>query len=225
MPVFKNVVLKPADFTTTPYTPSVEGIVEMFTGSVVYTSTKTYQVMSDIWETGRYAVVWNFETMRVETVDWVESTTTVDAPPEVMNMAKEYEVYQKARNMIREQKISFEREAERIQKGDTVTVTQGRVGKGTTGKVVVVMNAFYNRGWRSSEELKLGIATSDDRVEVVRNGRIYNNYKDMEWVWARNVKKQNVPAWPGVDFQTVLESARATFRDRMSGCDTYFWRW
>jgi hypothetical protein len=44
----------------------------------------------------------------------------------------------------------------------------------------------YGMGYRAVMRDKLGIALDDEKVTVERNGRVYENYKNMIWVWAHN---------------------------------------
>ena len=80
-------------------------------------------------------------------------------------------------------------------KGRVVKVVSGRKAKGTVGKVVVIMDAFYGMGYRGYTTKKLGIATSPVMVEkVMPNGKVFMNHRDMEWVWAKNCEVETPEA-------------------------------
>jgi hypothetical protein len=79
---------------------------------------------------------------------------------------------------------------DQIVKGCQVEVVKGRnVPKGTKGKVICTLWRKYGMGWHAKDELKLGVATSDVMIDVVKDGKTYKNHKDVTWVWARNCKR------------------------------------
>lgn len=73
-------------------------------------------------------------------------------------------------------------------KGKTVKVVRGKSGKGLVGKVFAAFESSYGMGYRSSQELKLGIALDDTKHMIERNGRMVEAYANIVWVWARNVE-------------------------------------
>lgn len=84
-------------------------------------------------------------------------------------------------------------------KDRVVIVKRGKTAVGTVGKVVVVIQKPYGMGYRSSMENKLGIATSPIMVDkVMPNGKVFQNHRDMVWVWARNCESEN-PVPPNLD--------------------------
>jgi len=180
-------------------------------GSTLYVGTKTYQVMSDIWEQGQFALVWNFEAMRVEQIDWVQSGSVADATPDIQEMAKGYLIWKDAQIRMMDALREQARQDAVINKGDEVAVVSGRSGKGAKGKVVVIMTYNYKAGWRSNLERKFGIATSDKKIQVARNGRVYDNYADMVWAWARNCSKLTVPQHDKLTIQNFMDGARARY--------------
>lgn len=173
-----------------------------------------YRVMSDIWGTAHWAVVWNTEhnkpehiLLRVNDMGWdMDASVVVDATPDVLMAYHNYEYNRAYQYQFEKMKSSAEAEARAIHKGDEVKVVSGRRDKGLQGKVVVKIDALYGMGYRASREWKLGIATSDEKVQVWRNGKVYENYKDISWVWARNVEKVSIPA---IDLEPIREAATA----------------
>jgi hypothetical protein len=190
--------------TKSTYTGESKYVTEDVTlgeGATLKTWTGTVQVMSDIWEATTFACYWDEAEGRVKTVEWVK-TATVDATPEVLEKVKEYLYQKELRWAINE----AQKEATRIGKDSLVKVVKGRQGKGTIGKVVVTMERPYQMGWRSSVATKVGIATSDEKVKVAgRNGKVYENYKDVTWAWAMNCELVEVPE---IDLKEAQERAR-----------------
>lgn len=84
---------------------------------------------------------------------------------------------------------------DQIEPGCQVEVYKGRTAKGTKGKVIARIARSYGGGWqygkywKAKEEFKLGVATSDVMIDVVKNGKTFKNHKDVEWVWERNCRR------------------------------------
>jgi energy-coupling factor transporter ATP-binding protein EcfA2 len=189
-----------------PY-PSTEKVTSTFAvGATLKVQYHTYQVMSDIWEQGIRAEYWDEESQSVKTADWCDSGCTVDATPDVVAKAEAW-LYAKEYDRALEKRMLFEaEEARRIVKECRVKVVSGRTSKGVEGKVAVVIQRPYGMGYRSTVEDKLGIATSDVKVKVpAANGRVYENYRDVVWVWARNCERLDIPA---VDLEPIKEAAK-----------------
>jgi hypothetical protein len=189
-----------------PY-PSTEKVTSTFAvGATLKVAYKTYQVMSDIWEQGLYAEYWDDASQSVKTADWINTGSTVDATAEVVAKAEAW-VYARTydRALEKRQAVALE-EAREIVKESRVKVVSGRSSKGTEGKVVVILQRPYGMGYRSTVEPKLGIATSEVKVKVpAANGRVYENYRDVVWVWARNCELVEVPE---IDLESVKEVAK-----------------
>ena len=63
------------------------------------------------------------------------------------------------------------------------------------GPVVVTLQRPYQMGWQSSLRRKFAIALNDEKIQVqARNGRTYENYKNVAWVWEHNCKLVQAPA-------------------------------
>lgn len=150
----------------------------------------TIQVMFDEWASTTYASYWDEAEQRVKQICEV-SNVTVDATPEVLEKVRAFYF-----NLYLQRAINdAQNEAARIVKGSVVEVARGRQGKGTKGKVVVVIQRPYGMGYRSSLENKFAIATSDRKVKVpAANGKVYENYADVVWAWGRNCDLVEVPA-------------------------------
>lgn len=160
---------------------------------------KTYQVMSDIWESGYFATVWNEAENKVETIDWVQSAT-VDATPEVIEMAiiaeRQKIFFQKHDQLTREAWAAVSG----LRRGSIARIVRGRKFPiGLEGKVV----GFSENQWGTN----VGIATSDEMIEVTKNGRTFQNHKDVIWVATRNVERADEPELPTGKLEEILEKA------------------
>lgn len=186
MPVLKNVVDTEAVYNPT-YVPATYKDVTRYEGATLYIGTRYTAVMSDVWENETYAVVWDKDEDRIKDICWIKGGE-VDATPEVVAYARAEKVGSKFQDL----KYNAEAAARRIVVGDDVEVIKGKTAKGTVGKVAVIIKKVYPAGYNSTTEDKLCIATSDVKVKVAAaNGRVYDNYRDVVWVWARNVNKLN----------------------------------
>lgn len=190
--------------TKSTYTAESKYVTEDVTlaeGATLKVWQGSIQVMSDVWEMTTYATYWDQAQERLLTQSWVK-TAEVDATPEVLEKVKAY-LYQLELQKAVEQ---AQKVAMTIGKDSVVKVVKGRQGKGTVGKVVVTMERPYQMGWKSSAATKLGIATSDEKVEVAgRNGKVYENYKDVTWAWAMNCELVEVAE---IDLKEAQERAR-----------------
>lgn len=173
----------------------------------------SHRIMSDVWGTADYAFVWDDEKNQPVnillnvweyTVPENTNVAVVDATDEVKAKYQNYLIQQKFEQLV----AAAEAEAAKIVKDDTVTVVSGRYAKGVTGKVVAIIQRPYGQGYYARTENKLAVATSDEKIKVAaKNGKVYENYKDVEWVWARNVKKVNKPV---IDTEVLMAAAVKT---------------
>jgi hypothetical protein len=137
---------------------------------------------------------------KIKTCIWVKDAK-VDATAEVK--AKVREIMYEAELTLAIEDAA--REAQKIVKGSVVKVVSGRTGKGTEGLVAVSIIRPYGMGYRASMEDKIAIATSEVMIDVPgRDGKVYKNYRDVVWVWARNCRRVDVQA---IDIESVKERA------------------
>lgn len=190
--------------TSNPYPATGKTTTTLAEGATLAVYYETFQVMSDIWEQALCADYWNEATGKVDREIWIDNAT-VDATAEVMAKAEAwlYAVkYERALAKRTEYELA---EARRIVKECRVKVVSGRTAKGVEGKVAVVIQRPYGMGYRSTVEPKLAIATSEVKVKVPGpNGRVYENYRDVQWVWARNCERIDVPQ---IDLDAIKEAA------------------
>ena len=158
-----------------------------------------YRIMSDIWGSADWALVWDATKkcpvkLCVNVYDmnpsgWSPTEIVVDATEEVKQAYRDWQVKREYERLLGNAEIA----ANQIEKGCIAKVVRGRNGKGTVGKVVVMMDASYGMGYRASVEKKLAIATSDVKIKKpLRSGKVAEVYQDVVWVWARNVQRVDI---------------------------------
>ena len=180
-----------------------------YVGRSLFARRQTVQVMSDIWE--EHLVLHSVaEDGRIveNSVAGGYDFAGKELPFEIDANEQAFEDYRAHREEFHFNTLKSQADADAENpaiRDKVVKVVKGRRAKGTIGKVVVVMERPYNMGWQSVMKLKLGIATSPRKVKVVRNGREYENYADMEWVWACNCEVEKV-ATP--DYDAIRKDAQ-----------------
>lgn len=160
---------------------------------VLWVEYETHRIMSDVWDslpTAHYIDEDGREASKVVGGDGeylVEAT--VDATEDAYS---DFYTYRLAR-LIEDNTHKAEADARVIRKGDLVKVVSGRTGKGSVGKVVVVMNGTYGMGYHSVGMQKFGIALSDRMGPVtLKSGTVIQSHLDMVWVWEKNCEKAEV---------------------------------
>jgi hypothetical protein len=160
---------------------------------------QNYRIMSDVWGSADWATVWDEATASPKTIlvnvydmngpDWKPVAIDVDATSEVKAKYLNWITKNRYERMLENEEIRVRQ----IEKGAIAKVVKGKSGKGTVGPVVVAMTATYGMGWRSTQELKVAIATSDVKVKkALRNGKVAEVYRDVVWAWARNVEREDI---------------------------------
>ncbi len=166
------------------YVTKTDEVKTFGVGTTLYRTMESVQVMSDIWDylpVAYYEDNGKINRMFIEPEDVV----TIDADMDAVSARVFAHEKEKAANEIRRQ---AEIESERVDVKDRVIkVVAGRNSKGSVGKVVFIKEMMYAMGYRARPEPKLCVALDDTMVEVrAANGKIYNNYANVIWVWARN---------------------------------------
>jgi hypothetical protein len=161
-------------------------IEEAGKGTTLYIGSKTYQVMSDIWEQGQFAVYWDGREIRV--ADWIERGN-VDATDAVWAKAKAWKRERLFDLQMSKLISDFEQEGRALKRGVLAEVVRGRKFPiGTKGKVV----GFSQSQWGTS----VGLATTDKTVEIEKNGKKFQNHVDVIWVATKNVEVRDEPVIP-----------------------------
>ena len=179
-----------------------------FVGSTLFTFSKTYQIMSDVWEDYMTVSVIDENGNNREICLENGDTVTIDHTPEAFDRyeAKQYEI------QLDSERGNAENVTRQWRKGHIAHVVKGRTGNGAVGKVIALIESSYAYSpWSSSPSTKLGIATSDRMGMVTaKNGKQYNNYLDVVWVHSRNAEIVN-PSAPDYAFAEIR--ARQTAHD------------
>lgn len=173
---------------------------------------QTYQVMSDIWASADWAIVWDEASASPKNIlvnvydmnpsDWKPVQIKVDATEEVRAKYLNWRTKIEFENLLEKEK----QRVAQLEKGAIAKVVRGRNGKGTIGKIVVAMNATYGMGWRSTVMQKFAIATSDVKVKkALRNGKVAEVYQDVVWVWEKNCQRVDIA---DIDTNALQQQAR-----------------
>jgi hypothetical protein len=165
--------------------PIVKVPVVIGQGTTMYIRTESEQVMSDIWEYVTKAFYWDGKVVREQ---WLDNDAVVKVDADFDSLLPEIEAAEYARFLKVELENAEDEAGNPAKRDRLVRVVGGRdkALKGKEGRVVVVKEMQYGMGYRAVMRDKLGIALDDEKVTVERNGRVYENYKNMIWVWAHN---------------------------------------
>lgn len=173
---------------------------------------RDYRIMSDIWGTADFALVWDETTSSPKNIlinvydmnpsGWCPVQIQVDATEEIKKAYLDWKINQTYQRLLGTE----ENRVHEIEKGAIAKVVRGRTGKGTVGKVVVQMLANYGMGYRASREYKLAIATSDVMIKKpLASGKIIDVHQDVVWVWQRNCERVDIQS---IDKTALLEKAK-----------------
>lgn len=171
-----------------------------------------YRIMSDVWGSADWALVWDEKSnvpkhILVNVYDmnpegWRPVQITVDATDEIREKYNQWMINREFERLLDNATV----QSKQIEKGCIAKVVKGKSGKGTIGKVVVVMDGSYGMGWKSVPMKKYAIATSDVQIDKpLRNGKIAKVYQDVVWAWACNVDRVDIPQ---IDKEALLQTAR-----------------
>jgi len=199
----------------TQYIFDTKSVVSSHAGATLKVWTEEIQIMSDVWENGLKAMVWDEESQSPKTLIVyisgslpvgselkVQEMAAVDATPEVLEKYSQW-VYNRELDIL---KGNVTKAAAKIEIGKTVRVVRGRNNKGQSGKVFKLHPSSYRAGYRSISMNKVGIALSDETVPfITSNGKTFNNFKDVAWVWETNIEVENPSQYE--DFSEVEERA------------------
>jgi hypothetical protein len=167
------------------------------------------QVMSDEWASTTFASYWDELTGSIKTSAYAMQAT-VDVTEETKAAVSQFIL----KNAVKRATETEEEETKKVTKGSVVKVLKGRESVGATGMVVAIIERPYRAGYRSSMENKYGIALTEEKILVTAaNGKTYENYKDVVWVWGRNCELVTVPE---VDTQKVFERAHIIWNNEMA---------
>jgi len=159
--------------------------VSVGVGTTLYIANESEQIMSDMWEYVTKAFYWDGKVVREQ---WLDNDAVVKVDANLESLLPAIEAAEYARFLKVELENAEDAALNPAKRDRLVRVVGGRdkALKGKEGRVVVVKEMQYGMGYRAVWRDKLGIALDDEKVTVERNGRVYENYKNMIWVWAHN---------------------------------------
>jgi len=201
--------------------PIVKVPVTIGAGTTLFIRTDSERVMSDVWDMITKAFYWDPVAAAVRE-QWLDDKTKVVVDADYDKILPLIEKAEYNRFLAREIETAKDEAENPAVRERMVRVTKGRDKsvKGAVGKVVVIKDMQYSMGYRSSVQPKLGIALDDVKVKVERNGRVYENYKNMIWVWAHNCEVVN----PAPDAEYAVKVALSRTDSYMKTLKSYIER-
>jgi hypothetical protein len=178
MSITHSVVVTPADFSTTPYTPEVREDRTEYVGATLEVGSESVQVMSDIWETARYALVWDAVAQKPSKISWITSGN-VDATPEVKAAFRAYHVEREFKKRI----AKLEADALVPVRGDQVKIIRGRKSYGLVGEITAITTFPDRFNYGRTNVTKVAIPVDDTHEEIaLRSGGTWKKYTNVVWV-------------------------------------------
>jgi hypothetical protein len=214
MSVTHTVVTAPADFTTTPYTPRTEELRTEYVGATLKVSFESVQIMSDVWETAQFALVWDAENQKPLKITWI-TKADVDATPEVKEAFRAYHA-----------DLEFKKRIARLEadslvpvRGDQVKIVRGRKNFGLVGEVTAITTFPDRYSYGRTNVTKVAVPIDDTHEEIaLRNGEgTWKKYTNVVWVnidYAERVVPrtidyvgiaQDVQDWVLYEFKDILK--------------------
>jgi hypothetical protein len=215
MSVTHTVVTAPADFTTTPYTPRTEELRTEYVGATLKVSFESVQIMSDVWETAQFALVWDAENQKPKKITWI-TKADVDATPEVKEAFSAYHA-----------DIEFKKRIARLEadalvpvRGDQVKIVRGRKNFGLVGEVTAITTFPDRYSYGRYDITKVAVPIDDTYEEIaLRNGKgTWKKYTNVVWVnidYAERVVPRTID-YVGVA-QDVQDWVKYEFKDILKG--------
>ena len=214
MSITHSVVVTPADFSTTPYTPQVQEDRTEYVGATLEVGSESVQVMSDIWETARYALVWDTDTQKPKKIVWI-THGVVDATPEVKEAFRAYHTDLEFKKRI----SRLEADALVPVRGDHVKIIRGRKNFGLEGEVTAITTFPDRYSYGRTNITKVAIPIDDTHEEIaLRNGGTWKKYTNVVWVNLEYVVRTTprtidyvgvaaqVEEWVGYEFKRILKN-------------------
>jgi len=215
MSVTHTVVTAPADFTTTPYTPRTEELRTEYVGATLKVSFESVQIMSDVWETAQFALVWDAENQKPLKITWI-TKADVDATPDVKEAFRAYHA-----------DLEFKKRIARLEadslvpvRGDQVKIVRGRKNFGLVGEVTAITTFPDRYSYGRTNVTKVAVPIDDTHEEIaLRNGEgTWKKYTNVVWVnidYAERVVPRTID-YVGVA-QDVQDWVKYEFKDILKG--------
>lgn len=212
MSVTHSVVVSPADYTTTPWTREVRADITEYVGATLQVGYETVQIMSDVWESAQYALVWDEVNQKPTKILWV-THADVDATPEVKAAFRTFHIDREFKNRINR----LQEDALVPVRGDRVKITRGRKNPGLEGEVTAITTFPDRYSYGRSNITKVAIPI-DDTHEVIalRNGGSWKKFTNVVWVNIEYVERtvprpidyvgvaRDVEEWANYEYRKVL---------------------
>lgn len=178
MSVTHSVVVSPADYTTTPWTREVRADITEYVGVTLDVSFETVQVMSDIWETQKFALVWDAVAQKPTKIGWI-TDGTIDATDEVKAAFRAYHVDREFQKRV----AKYEADALVPVRGDHVKIIRGRKNPGLEGEVTAITTFPDRYSYGRTDITKVAVPIDDTHEEIaLRNGGTWKKYTNVVWV-------------------------------------------
>lgn len=214
MSVTHTVVTAPADFTTTPYTPRKEEIRTEYVGVTLDVSFETVQIMSDVWETQKFALVWDAVEQKPTKIGWI-TDGTIDATDEVKAAFRAYHVDREFQKRV----AKYEADALVPVRGDQVKIVRGRKNPGLVGEVTAITTFPDRYSYGRTDITKVAVPIDDTHEEIaLRNGQgTWKKYTNVVWVNLDYVVRTtprtidyvgiaaDVDSWVDYEFKKILK--------------------
>lgn len=203
MSVLHSVVTVPSSWTETAYTPAVSEERTEYVGATLDVGSETVQVMSDVWETARYALVWDATTQKPKKIQWIISGAE-DATPEVVQAYIDYLTDVEFKGLVYE----AESKAKVPEVGDTVKVIRGRKNFGFEGVLTHIISRPDQFSYRGGN-VTLGAIPLDDEHEVIqtKSGSSWKKYKNVAWIKTEYLERTEARV---INYVELAERARDT---------------
>jgi hypothetical protein len=175
------------------YTPERKKVIvpahDEYAGRVLAIGSKTVQIMSDVWEDTTAATVWDGTTVKVVNL-WTSGIAEIDATEETWSEVRKWYFDRQLAEITfqaRQEALNptFGNKKVKVLKGKDKTV----IGK--IGDVFAAINSEYKAAWKTTSMKKLGVRFSDEKIAVAKNGKVFQNWKDVVWIWPHNVEVVN----------------------------------
>jgi hypothetical protein len=214
MPITHSVVVTPTDYTTTPWTSEVREDRTEYVGATLEVGHESVQIMSDVWETQQYGLVWDDIEKKPKKIGWIDSGT-VDATPEVKAAFRAYHVDREFNARIhRLEDLSLVPE-----RGDHVKIVRGRKYSGLEGEVIAIKTFPDRYSYGRSNITRVAIPTDDTHEEIaLRSGGTWKKYTNLVWVNIEYVVRTTprpidyvsvaaqVGGWVDYEYKNILKS-------------------
>jgi phospholipase/lecithinase/hemolysin len=145
----------------------------------------------------------------------------VDYTPEVLKAYIAQQAKLQYTNVLERLESAAHKDFQKVVPGVTVKVTGGKpksgVVVGKEYKAFHVMSRSYGMGYRAVERPIAGVALDDEKQETVaKNGKTYQSYKNVAWVWCHNLEVVGAEAEFEKYMPTMIAQAKQAMTARVT---------